>query len=279
MPLVRLRTEPLTPAIGAIVDRVDLSRPLEDDELAAIRDALDEHLVLFFPKQSLTPVQQRDFAARFGRLYLHPFYPGHDLAPEIMILEHDATHRANSDRWHNDVTYLATPPQAAVLYAEEIPQLGGDTLWANMYLAYESLSEPLKQLVSRLRAVHSFAKNFTPERFPRLEWKIAATRSTRRTRPVSHPVARTNPATGRKALFVNQDFTSHIEGVAPRESEALLASSLRAHGATRVPGPLALAAGTVAFWDNRWTQHCALADYFPAHRRMRRATILGERPV
>ncbi|MGA8097512.1 MAG: taurine dioxygenase [Candidatus Cybelea sp.] len=276
---MQLRTEPLTPAIGAIVERVDLSRPLEDDDLAAIRNALDERLVLFFPKQSLTPVQQRDLAARFGRLYVHPFYPGHELAPEIMILEHDANHRANSDRWHNDVTYLATPPQAAVLYAEEVPQLGGDTLWANMYLAYEGLSEPLKQLVSSLRAVHSFAKNFTPERFIALGMEDRRDEVYAAHPPVSHPVARTNPATGRKALFVNQDFTSHIEGVAPRESEALLRLLFEHMAQPKFQVRWRWAAGTVALWDNRWTQHCALADYFPAHRRMRRATILGERPV
>src|SRR5271167_1969396 len=129
-----VRTKPLTPAIGAVVEGIDLGTPLADSGVAAIREALDDHLVLFFERQSLLPAQQRDFAARFGQLYVHPFYPGHEDAREIMILAHDATHRANSDRWHNDVTYLAAPPQAAVLYAEEIPELGGDTLWANMYL-------------------------------------------------------------------------------------------------------------------------------------------------
>ncbi len=163
-----LRTKALTPAIGATVEGIDLSAPLSDDAATQIRTALDDHLVLFFEGQSLTPVQQRDFAALFGPLYLHPFYPGHETATEVMVLEHDATHRANSDRWHNDVTYLERPPQAAVLYAEEIPEIGGDTLWANMYLAYETLSEPIRQLVSQLRAVHSFAKNFTPERFKAL---------------------------------------------------------------------------------------------------------------
>jgi taurine dioxygenase len=279
MTLVQLRTEPLTPAIGAIVEEVDLSLPLADDDVAAIRNALDQHLVLFFPKQSLTPVQQRDFAARFGRLYVHPFYPGHEQAPEVMILEHDATHRANSDRWHNDVTYLATPPQAAVLYAEDIPALGGDTLWANMYLAYESLSAPLKQLVSGLRAVHSFAKNFTPERFEALGMEDRRDEIYAAHPPVSHPVARTNSQTGRKALFVNQDFTSHVEGLTPRESEALLRLLFEHMAQPEFQVRWRWTAGTVAFWDNRWTQHCALADYFPAHRRVRRVTILGERPV
>jgi taurine dioxygenase len=279
MRLAPLHAQPLTPAIGAIVEGIDLSRSLADDDVAAIRGALDRHLVLFFPKQSLTPVAQRDFAARFGRLYIHPFYPGHEQAPEIMILEHDASHRANSDRWHNDVTYLPTPPQAAVLYAEVIPELGGDTLWANMYLAYEGLSEPVKQLVSGLRAVHSFAKNFTPERFEKLGMENRRDEIYAAHPPVSHPVARTNPATGRKALFVNQDFTSHIEGLTPRESQALLRLLFEHMAQPEFQVRWRWTAGTVAFWDNRWAQHCALADYFPAHRRMRRATILGDRPV
>jgi taurine dioxygenase len=269
----------LTPAIGAIVEGIDLAGPLDDADIAEIRSALEEHLVLFFEDQSLTPVAQRDFAARFGELYVHPFYSGQHDAPEVMILAHDATHRANSDRWHNDVTYLTTPPMGAVLYAEEIPDLGGDTLWANMYLAYEALSEPFKQLVSGLRAAHSFAKNFTPERFRALGIEDRRDLMYAEHPPVSHPVARTNPATGRKALFINQDFTSHIEGVSSRESDALLRFLFEHMAQPEFQVRWRWRAGTVAFWDNRWTQHCALADYFPARRRVRRATILGERPI
>jgi taurine dioxygenase len=274
-----LRTKALTPAIGATVEGIDLSAPLTDGAVTQIRKALDDHLVLFFEGQSLTPVQQRDFAARFGSLYVHPFYPGHEAATEIMVLEHDATHRANSDRWHNDVTYLERPPQAAVLYAEEIPEIGGDTLWANMYLAYETLSEPLRRFVTQLRAVHSFAKNFTPERFKTLGMDDQRDRIYAEHPPVSHPVARTNPATGRKALFVNQDFTSHIEGLLPSESDALLRLLFEHMARPEFAVRWRWREGTVAFWDNRWAQHCALADYFPNRRRVRRATILGERPV
>ncbi len=274
-----MRTNRLTPAIGAVVEGVDLSAMLTEAEVRDIRAALDEHLVLFFEHQSLTPVQQRDFAARFGPLYMHPFYPGHDDAPEVMILAHDETHRANSDRWHNDVTFLERPPQAGVLYAEQIPELGGDTLWANMYLAHETLSEPIKTLVTQLRAVHSFAKNFTPERFKALGIEARRDRMYAEHPPVSHPVARTNPATGRKALFVNQDFTSHIEGLSPRESDALLRLLFEHMERPEFQVRWRWNEGTVAFWDNRWTQHCALADYFPNRRRVRRATILGERPV
>jgi taurine dioxygenase len=274
-----LRTSPLTPAIGAVVEGIDLRGPLSDGVIGEIRAALDDRLVLFFKNQSLTPVQQRDFAARFGPLYMHPFYPGHQDAAEIMVLEHDATRRANSDRWHNDVTYLATPPMAGVLFAEDIPELGGDTLWANMYLAYETLSEPLKEFVGGLRAVHSFAKNFTPERFRAMGMEDRRERMYAQHPPVSHPVARTNPATGRRALFINQDFTSHIEGLTARESEALLLLLFEHMAAPEFQVRWRWCAGTVAFWDNRWTQHCALADYFPAHRLVRRATVIGDVPI
>jgi taurine dioxygenase len=274
-----LSVEPLTPAIGGVVRGVDLSGALSSGDVEEISRALDDRLVLFFQDQTLTPVAQRDFAARFGPLYVHPFYSGSDEAPEVMILAHDATRRANSDRWHNDVTYLAKPPKAAVLYAEEIPAVGGDTLWANMYAAYDALSEPLKRLVSELRAVHSFAKNFTPERFRELGIEDRREQMYAQHPPVSHPVARTNPVTGRKALFVNQDFTSHIEGVSARESDALLRFLFDHMAQPEFQVRWRWRAGTVAMWDNRWTQHCALADYFPARRRVRRATVLGERPV
>jgi taurine dioxygenase len=269
----------LTPAIGAMAEGVDLAAPLEDGQIAELRNTLDEYLVLFFKDQSLSPVQQRDFAARFGELYTHPFYAGHEEAPEIMVLAHDETHRANSDRWHNDVTYLETPPQAGVLFAEELPKLGGDTLWANMYLAYEALSASMKRLVDGLRAIHSFAKNFTPERFRALGIEDQREAMYAAHPPVSHPIARTNPATGRKALFVNQDFTSHIEGVPARESEALLRFLFEHIAQPEFQVRWRWESGDAAFWDNRWAQHCAVADYFPERRVVRRATIIGERPV
>jgi taurine dioxygenase len=270
-----MRTKPLTPAIGAVVEGLDLSRPMTDDVVKAIRAKLAEHLVLFFEDQELTPVQQRDFAGRFGELYVHPFYAGHEDANEIMILAHDENHRANSDRWHNDVTYVPEPPHAGILYTEEIPEVGGDTLWANMYLAYESLSAPMRDLVSNLRAEHSFAKNFTPERFEAIGMADRRDELYAKHPAVSHPVARTNPVDGRKALFVNRDFTTHILGVTPRESDALLRLLFEHMAQPEFQVRWRWRPNTVAFWDNRWAQHCALADYFPRRRRVRRATVVA----
>ncbi|HEX3458796.1 MAG TPA: taurine dioxygenase [Candidatus Baltobacteraceae bacterium] len=277
-PSSTLRIRRLTPALGASIENFDLGAPLSDGDIAMIEEALSQYLVLFFDDQSLSAVQQRDFAARFGKLYRHPFYPGEPDAPEIMILAHDATRRASSDRWHNDVTYLEAPPKAGVLYAEEIPEVGGDTLWANMYLAFETLAAPVKEFVSGLRAVHSFAKNFTAERFRDLGMESQRERVYAAHPPVSHPVARTNPKTGRKALFVNQDFTTHIEGLSSRESDTLLHFLFEHMAQPEFQVRWRWQPRTVAFWDNCWTQHYALADYFPEKRRVRRATILGDRP-
>jgi taurine dioxygenase len=266
---------PCTPAIGAIVEGLDLARPMTIDLVSSVKAALNDHLVLFIRDQVITSAQQRDFANCFGPLYKHPFYAGTDDASEVMLLESNETRRPSADRWHNDVTYLKVPPAGAVLYAEEIPQIGGDTLWANMYLAFEALSEPVQRLVSELHAVHSFAKNFTPERFAAIGMEGQRDALYAEHPPVSHPVARTNPETGRKALFVNQDFTTHIEGVPAKESDALLSFLYDHMSRPELQVRWRWQVGDVAFWDNRWTQHCALADHFPARRRVRRATIAG----
>lgn len=269
----------LTPALGAVVGDIDLSQDLHASEIAAIRRALDEHLVLFFEGQSLTPQAQRDFAGRFGPLYIHPLYPGQAGLAEIMILEYDANRRGQNDERHSDVTYIQSPPQASVLYSEIVPEVGGDTLWANTYLAYDALSEPMKNLAGQLHAVHDFSRVFKPERFEQYGIADRAAKAYADNPPVLHPVVRTNPATGRKALFVNEHFTSHIAGVSARESTVLLNYFIDHLDQPEFQMRWHWSANVVAFWDNRWTQHYALADYFPAHRRMRRATILGDRPV
>ena len=274
-----LDVEKLTPALGAVVHSFDLAQAQDDASIAAIRRALDEHLVLFFEDQTITPEQQRDFAARFGELYTHPLYPGQTGIPELMVLEYDANRRGHNDVWHTDVTYIQTPPQASVLYADIIPEIGGDTLWANTYLAYEALSDPLKKVAAELQAVHDFSRAFRPERFAEYGIANRVDKVYAENPPVVHPVVRTNPANGRKALFVNANFTSHILGVSARESTALL-NFFTAHIAQpEFQVRWKWTPNAVAFWDNRWTQHYAIADYYPAHRRMRRATILGDRPI
>jgi taurine dioxygenase len=275
----KLEIRKLAPALGAVVESFDLAQQHDDRTIAAIRRALDENLVLFFEDQSITPEQQRDFAGRFGALYVHPLYPGQSGLPEIMILEYDQSRKGHNNVWHSDVTYIQTPPQASLLYAEVLPGIGGDTLWANTYIAYEALSEPLKALAGSLNAVHDFSKAFRPERFAQYGIADRVDKVYEENPPVVHPVVRTNPETGRKALFVNQNFTSHIADVSERESRAILGFFLDHLNQPEFQVRWQWKPNAVAFWDNRWTQHYALSDYFPNHRRMRRATILGDRPV
>lgn len=265
----------LAPSLGAVVEGIDLAA-----DPAAIKDtiqsALDEHLVLFFKDQQLTPSQQRDLAAAFGPLYLHPFYPGMPEAPEVMVLENDQKRPPSADRWHNDVTFLEKPPKMGVLYSEIIPELGGDTLWANMYQAFNDLSAPLRTLLQGLRAEHSFAKNFTPERFKRIGMEDRMADLYARHPLVTHPVARMNKTTGRYALYVNADFTTRIVGVSQRESDVLLGFLLEHMEQPQYQVRWRWQPNTLVIWDNRWTQHCALGDYYPELRRMRRATVLDE---
>jgi taurine dioxygenase len=274
-----LLTKPLSPTIGAVVAGIDLAQPLDDGAIAQIRRALDEHLVLFFEDQRITPVQQRDFAARFGELHVHPFYPGTDEAREIMVLAYDESRKGHNDTWHSDVTFIQTPPQASILYAEEIPEVGGDTIWVNTYAAYEALSEPVKELAGKLHAVHDFSKAFKLDRFRQYGIEEQAAQAYSGNPPVTHPVIRTNPATGRKALFVNATFTSYIEELSQRESDALLELFFAHLIQPEFQVRWRWKPNVVAFWDNRWTQHYALSDYFPHRRRVRRATILGDRPT
>jgi len=274
-----LAIERLTPALGGLVSNLDLAAPLTDGTITAIRNTLDEYQVLFFRDQSLTPAQQRDFAASFGPLHIHPVYPQDETVPEIMILEYDETRKGHQNNWHTDVTFIETPPFGSVLYADDVPAAGGDTIWASSYAAFEALSPALQNFLSGLHAVHDFAKNFTPERFRAYGVEGKQSETYTKHAPVRHPVVRTNLRTGRRGLFVNRSFTSHIEGLERAESDALLEFLFRHLETPEFQVRFRWAKGSVAFWDNRFTQHYAVSDYFPAHRRVRRATILGDRPV
>ena len=274
-----LEFERLSPALGAVVHNLDLAASLDDSVIEAIRHGLDEHQVLFFHKQTLTPIQQRDFAARFGELHVHPVYPSHETVPEIMTLEYDEKLKGHQNNWHTDVTFIETPPFGSVLYADDVPPTGGDTIWASSYAAFEALSPALQNFLAPLHAVHDFAKNFTPDRFRTYGVGEKVGETYAKHKPVLHPVVRTNPKTGRRGLFVNRSFTSHIEGLERAESAALLAFLFTHLETPEFQVRFRWAQGSVAFWDNRFTQHYAVSDYFPQHRRVRRATILGDRPV
>lgn len=271
--------EPLTPTIGGIVHGVDLSTNLADATIAEIRRALLKHDVLFFEDQKLTPRQQRDFAARFGALHVHPVYPQVDGTPEVLVLDNHAANPTDNDNWHTDVTFIETPPMASILYARELPPWGGDTIWSSMTAAYEALSPAFREFLATLEAVHDFTRSFPPDRQVSVNAGEARYEKARREHPpVTHPVVRTHPETGRRGLFVNYGFTTHIKGLKRRESAAIL-KFLHEH----IQRPEFLVRwrwkpNSIAFWDNRNTQHYAVNDYLPHRRIMHRATILGDRP-
>ncbi len=269
----------LTPTIGAVVENVDLSKPLAHEEIAAIRAALLAHKVIFFEDQHITATEQRDFAARFGALHTHPLYPGVPDAPELFILDNHAQNPTDNDAWHTDVTFIETPPLGAILYAKLLPPEGGDTIWSNMQAAFEGLSKPLQSFLSGLDAVHDFARGF-PARGTVAKGAGADkhAKAVEEHPPVVHPVIRTHPETGADGIFVNFGFTSKIVGLRRKESDALL-NFLFEH----VTKPEYLVRwkwqpNSIAFWDNRVTQHYAVNDYLPQRRVMHRATILGDRP-
>lgn len=274
-----LHIEALGPAIGARVSGIDLSQPLHEEQRALLERALLQHHVLFFEGQPISPRQQRDLAARFGELHIHPVYPQHPEAAEIIVLDTSNDNPPDNDNWHTDVTFIERPPMGALLSARQLPPSGGDTLWASGIAAYEALSEPLRRLLDPLQAEHDFLQSFPAWRFARtpeerLRWEAARDKHP----PVLHPVVRTHPLSGRRGLFVNEGFTSRILGVSAAESAALL-TLLRQHLARpEFAVRWRWKPFDLAFWDNRLTQHYAVADYLPHRRVMHRATILGDRP-
>ncbi|MGF6560017.1 taurine dioxygenase [Erwinia aphidicola] len=275
----RIKIQALGPYIGAEVSELDLSRPLSDAQFEQLYHGLIRHQVLFLRNQPLTPQQQRQLAARFGDLHIHPVYPHAPGVEEVIVLDTHNDNPPDNDNWHTDVTFIETPPAGAILAAKQLPESGGDTLWASGIAAYEALSEPLKVLLSGLQAEHDFKKSFQEFKYRSSEeehqrWQQAVAKNP----PLLHPVIRTHPVSGKKALFVNEGFTTRIVGLKEKESEALL-NFLFAH-ITKPEFQVRWRwqVGDVAIWDNRVTQHYANADYLPARRIMHRATILGDKP-
>lgn len=271
--------ETLTPAIGAIVEGVDLSHPLDEAVFRQLHAALLDRQVLFFRDQSITPFQQRALASRFGPLHIHPIYPNLPEAPEILVLDTERNDLADNALWHSDVSFSETPPLGAVLVARKLPEVGGDTLWASATAAYEALPEALKRTIDGLTATHDLALSFPPERFaadPAARAQLETAKQ--KNPPISHPVVRTHPETGAKAIYVSEGFTSHIDSLPKAASDALLGVLFRHVTQPQFQVRWRWRLGDVAIWDNRVTQHYAVDDYRPHHRIMHRATIVGDRP-
>jgi len=268
---------PMTPTIGAEVEGIDLSRPLDARTVSALRRALLDWKVLFFRDQDITTEQHLAFARNFGDLEVHPFAPQKPGYPEVLAITHDANSRGKENTWHSDVTWRLEPSLGSILRALEIPPVGGDTLFADMYAAYDGLKDEVKAKLEGKVAVHDFV-NFRKGMRKRgvSEEEIAA--FDRQYPKVEHPVIRTHPETGRKAIYVNAGFTQHIVGMEKAESDALLAHLYAQAAIPEYQCRFRWTPNAIAFWDNRASQHYAASDYFPAVRRMERVTVVGDRP-
>jgi alpha-ketoglutarate-dependent taurine dioxygenase len=286
---LQLDIAPLSGTIGAEIRGLDLHQTLDPDTVAAVRQALLDYKVIFFPGAHLNPQEHKDFAALFGEpTVAHPVIPGLEDHKEVFEIDYTKARtmyaqRSQGDeygdreRWHTDVTFVERPPLGSILNAIVIPPAGGDTLWADTQAAYEDLSQPIRQLVDRLTAVHDGNRNFSTllKQFGQGEWEGETFTELK---SVEHPVVRTHPETGRKNLFVNPGFTRSIKGLTPRESDALL-SFLYAHMTTpEYVVRYRWEEGDLGFWDNRTTMHYAIGDYGDAHRVIQRVTIKGDKP-
>ncbi|MEM6301934.1 MAG: taurine dioxygenase [Pseudomonadota bacterium] len=264
-------------ALGAEISGIDLSRPLNASEQQQLRLLLNEHEVVFFRDQNIDPRAQRELALCFGPLQTHPAYSTVEGFPEITVLESTPEKPSKIEVWHSDMTFREHPPMATVLRSVVVPAKGGDTMWASMSTAYAALSEPMREFLSGLHAIHDFSWGFK-ESLAEEGGEERLAEAVKSNPPVVHPVVRTHPETGKKLLFINALFTTHILELAKEESDALL-SFLYEHVKTpEFSVRFSWEPNSIAIWDNRSTQHKPVNDYFPAHRRMERIVIDGDKP-
>jgi taurine dioxygenase len=265
-------------ALGAEILGIDLSRELSDETVSAIRRVWLDHCVIFFRDQNLTNAQFLSVAERFGRPVEYPFIKGRDGFPcitPVVKLEHERHNFGGV--WHSDTTYLDTPPMGTWLLARELPPYGGDTLFANQYLAYETLSDGLKQTLDGLTAVGSSAKaDVSKSREDRL--KTDGRADAKKEYTAEHPVVRTHPETGRKALYVNRGHTARFAGWSEEESAPLLNYLFEHQVKPELTCRFSWAPGSLALWDNRAAQHNPINDYHGHRRVMHRITLAGDRP-
>ena len=268
----RLKLSPITARIGAEIEGIDLREDLSDDTIAEIRSALMTYKVVFFRDQAITEDQHIAFARRFGDLEVHPMTAQDQPHPEIFHLKtRPDGQTTGADVWHSDVTWRALPSMGSILRARIIPPVGGDTMWSDMVAAYEGLSPALKDWVCTLTAVHDGSGFAGYLGIPIEQWLERY--------PVQeHPVVRTHPETGERALYVNASFTRSIKGLSKKESDWLLDHLYAQAAIPEYQCRFRWRENSIAFWDNRSCQHYAVADYAPAMRAMERVTIIGDRP-
>ncbi|HSC95123.1 MAG TPA: TauD/TfdA family dioxygenase [Burkholderiales bacterium] len=272
-----IQVRPIAGALGAEIEGVDAARSLPDDIIAEIRRAFLDHLVIFLRNQKLTPQAQLAFARRFGEPMEYPQLRGLPECPlitPVVKLEHERVNFGGI--WHSDTTYLERPPMASMLYAIEIPPYGGDTLFANQYLAYEALSDGYRKMLDGLIGVSSSLK---ADASRTREDRVRAAGVEHKALIAEHPVVRTHPETGRKALYVNVGHTTHFVGLTEDESRPLLDFLFQHQVRPEFTCRFRWEPGSFAFWDNRCTQHNPVNDYQGFRRVMHRVTLSGDKPA
>jgi taurine dioxygenase len=268
-----VKIEPLTATIGAEIGGVDLASPVSDDVIAGIRAALLKWKVIFFRDQfDLDRERHIAFGRRFGELEVHPLTPSHQKEPEVFVLPSEGERRA-PDVWHSDVTWRPEPSLGSILRIVESPPLGGDTLWADMGAAYDLLDEHTRDKIDTLVGLHDFVRVFGSHLPADQQTKMREKHPT-----VEHPVVRTHPETGHRTIYVNAAFTCGIKEMDDVDARPLLSSLERMATIPDVQCRFRWSPGSVAFWDNRATQHCVSNDFLPHRRVMERVTIAGDRP-
>ena len=270
---------PLTRAIGAEISGVDLTQPMSEDLQDAIYDALLEHLVIFFRDQPLEPEAHLAFARTFGEPEPpHPVYPHVEGFEQVMLLATDVDNPPDTNGWHTDVSFRQNPPFASILCAKEVPVTGGDTLWVSMYAAYDALPDEFKTHLEGKSAVHDFGdfrNDFVGADGSTQELNAAMAKIG----SAVHDIVQHHPITGRPFLFVNRPFTNHVLGLNARESDRLLDYLYDHIDQPEFQVRFHWEKDSVAMWDNRVTQHYAVADYLPDRRRMHRVTVVDDRRV
>ncbi len=272
-PYRRIRLRPLAPTIGAEISGVDLG-DLDEETFAEIERAHLGYKVLFFRDQDITTQQHVDFSRRFGELEEHPFLPSKPDFPVVISFSKDDQVKGVENVWHSDVTWREKPSLGSVLRNREVPRVGGDTLFSDMFAAYEGLSDEVKQQIEGRTAVHDFTQSFGLAMGPE-------TRAAKQSEfpPVEHPVVRTHPVSGKKGIYVNAIFTDHLVDMEHEESDRLLNHLYRQAAIPEYQCRFHWQKNSIAFWDNRAVQHYAVSDYWPQKREMERVTIIGDRPA
>lgn len=265
---------PLTPAIGAEIKNIDLGAGLNGTNFESLREALYRYQVIFFRDQAITVEAQKELGKRFGELVAHPNDPGLEGHPEVMTIHADeSSKRIAGERWHSDVSCSNEPPMGSILRIFEVPSHGGDTLFSSMYSAYQGLSELMKEFLGGLSAIHDGAPYYKS-----VNRKIGRDDDGKEYPKSEHPVIRTHPITGRKGIFVNEIFTSHIVGLEKKESDVVLNFLFDHVKKPEFQCRFHWEKNSIAFWDNRCTQHLAMWDYWPEVRSGYRVTVKGDKP-